>query len=288
MSSLSNNNYHKFSFNDFSFLDSQSEEFELVENWQKKGDKKSLHRIVNSHKKLVEKIAYGYQGYGLCMEELIAEGYVGMMQAVEKFEPERGFRLSTYATWWIRSAMQSYIFNSWSLVKLSKSKSSKKLFFGLRSYKNQKGYGDYLTQEQAQDISSHLSASIEEVYEMNERLKGADYSLNASVSNFDDSGGEWQDWIPDEKNNLEENLAQSDETHKIQKIVHKALEILSPREYHILMQRRFKEPPETLESLSIDLKISKERVRQIENKAYDKIHEELKSSVKRGSFFNHG
>ncbi len=288
MSSLSADNYQKFSFNDFSFLDSQLEEFQLVEDWKKKGDRRALQRLVNSHKKLVEKIAYGYKGYGLCIEELIAEGYVGMMQAVERFEPEKGFRLSTYATWWIRSAMQDYIFNSWSLVKFSKSKSSKKLFFGLRSYKNEKGYDDYLTKEQALDIATQLSTSIEEVYEMNERLKGSDHSLNASVSKGEDSGGEWQDWIPDEKNNLEENLAQSDETHKIQKTVHKALEILSPREHHILMQRRFKEPPTTLDDLSNELHISKERVRQIENRAYDKIHDTLKSSVNPRHFFHAG
>jgi RNA polymerase sigma-32 factor len=270
--------------NDFSFLNSCEEEFELVKKWREKGDTRAVNRLITSHKRLVEKIAYGYSGYGLCMEELIAEGYVGMMQAVEKFDTEKGFRLSTYASWWIKAAIQEYIFNSWSLVKFSTTKTTKKLFFGLRKYKNSQGYDDYLTPDQAKDIATHLDVPLKDVYEMNQRLKGGDHSLNAPMGSEEDAN-QWQDWIPDDKQNLEEKLAQSDEEHKIQKKVHAALEILDPREQHILIQRRFKEPPTTLDMLSEELKISKERVRQIENKAYDKIHDELKKTVNPKQFF---
>ena len=273
------------SFNDFDFDKDRSEEYILVQDWQKNKDKKAIEKLVLSHKKLVEKIAYGYRGYGLCPEELIAEGYVGLMQAAERFDIQKGFRFSTYALWWIKSNMKDYIFNMWSLVKVSSTKPHRKLFFQLRRHKNEKGYDRFLSQEQIDEMSDALNVDEKYVREMNDRMLGGDHSLNATVGYDEDSETEWQDWLTDDSSNLEDRLCQNNETKKIQEAVHKALSILSPRERDILIQRRFKEPSDTLDVIAESMGISKERVRQLENRAYDKVHDELKRIVPKELFY---
>ncbi len=256
------------------------QEFMLAKRWQDKEDVDSAHQLVTSHLRLVAKIAMGYRGYGLPVSELISEGNVGMMQAVKRFDPDRGFRLATYAMWWIRAAIQEYILHSWSLVKMGTTAAQKKLFFNLRRLKGQMQAiedGD-LKPEQVKKIAETLSVPEDDVVQMNRRLVAPDHSLNAPLRV--DSDGEWQDWLVDEDAvDQEQQLAESDEMGKRRELLMAALETLTDRERHILEERRLKDDPTTLEDLSQVYNISRERVRQIEVRAFEKLQRSIKNAA---------
>ncbi len=256
------------------------EEFMLAKRWREKEDVESAHKLVTSHLRLVAKIAMGYRGYGLPVSELISEGNVGMMQAVKRFDPDRGFRLATYAMWWIRAAIQEYILHSWSLVKMGTTAAQKKLFFNLRRLKGQMQAieeGD-LKPEQVKKIAETLSVPEDDVVQMNRRLVAPDHSLNAPLRV--DSDGEWQDWLVDENAvDQEQQLAESDELGKRRELLLAALETLTDRERHILEERRLKDDPTTLEDLSQVYNISRERVRQIEVRAFEKLQRAIKNAA---------
>ncbi len=250
------------------------QEFKLAKQWREEGDRDAVQILVTSHLRLVAKIAMGYRGYGLPVADLIAEGNMGMMQAVRKFEPDRGFRLSTYAMWWIKAAIQEYVLKSWSLVKIGTTAAQKKLFFNLRRIKNElKEYEDTdLTPAQVKDVATRLAVPEHEVISMNRRLGGPDNSLNAPRGGSDDgSTSEWQDWLQDDSADQESKVGDHEEHKQRQAMFRGAMESLNPRERHILAERRLREPPSTLEDLSQHYKISRERVRQIENRAFEKI-----------------
>ena len=250
------------------------EEYMLAKRWKEDGDVTAAHQLVTSHLRLVVRIAMGYRGYGLPLSELISEGNIGLMQGVRKFDPERGFRLSTYAMWWIKAAIQEFILHSWSLVKIGTTSAQKKLFFNLRKLKVRLRAFDThdLTPEQAASIAKSLSVTEAEVYEMNGRMSAGDHSLNAPIQT-DGDGGEWQDLLVDETTSPENALVTSDEFDKRHAVFTKALTLLSPRERDIFEQRRLQDEPLTLEDLSQKYGISRERVRQIENKAFEKIQQ---------------
>ncbi|TNE41340.1 MAG: RNA polymerase sigma factor RpoH [Alphaproteobacteria bacterium] len=255
------------------------EEYMLAKAWKDHGDTEAAHKMVTSHLRLVAKIAMGYRGYGLPVAELISEGNVGMMQAVKRFEPEKGFRLSTYAMWWIRAAIQEYILRTWSLVKMGTTAAQKKLFFNLRKIKGQIeaiDEGD-MTAEQVKTISKKLDVSEEEVINMNRRLTAPDHSLNAPMRA--DSEGEWMDWLEDESPDQETVFAESQELKNRRAMLTKAMDCLNERERHILTERRLKDEPQTLEDLSQHYNISRERVRQIEVRAFEKLQRAMKSKV---------
>jgi RNA polymerase sigma-32 factor len=256
-----------------------NEEYVLAKAWKDHEDSEAAHKMVTSHLRLVAKIAMGYRGYGLPVGELIAEGNVGMMQAVKRFEPEKGFRLSTYAMWWIRAAIQEYILRTWSLVKMGTTAAQKKLFFNLRKIKGQIQAiedGD-MTREQVETISTKLSVSEQEVINMNRRLSSPDHSLNAPMRA--DTDGEWMDWLEDETPNQETLYADSEELQARRKLLTQAMEHLNERERHILTERRLRDDPLTLEDLSQEYNISRERVRQIEVRAFEKLQKAIKSKV---------
>jgi RNA polymerase sigma-32 factor len=257
-----------------------NEEFMLAKRWQEHQDPDAAHRLITSHLRLVAKIAMGYRGYGLPINELIAEGNVGMMQAVKRFDPDRGFRLATYAMWWIRAAIQEYILHSWSLVKIGTTAAQKKLFFNLRRVKGQikaLEEGD-LTPEHVKTISDRLNVPAEDVVSMNRRLSAPDNSLNATLRS--DSEGEWQDWLVDETPNQEVRMADSEELSKRQKLLTNAMSSLNERERHILTERRLKDEPATLEDLSKEYDISRERVRQIEVRAFEKLQKSIRNAAR--------
>jgi RNA polymerase sigma-32 factor len=256
------------------------EEFMLAKRWREHKDPEAAHRLVTSHLRLVAKIAMGYRGYGLPINELIAEGNVGMMQAVKRFDPDRGFRLATYAMWWIRAAIQEYILHSWSLVKIGTTAAQKKLFFNLRRVKGQiKAIeeGD-LSPEQVKTISDRLAVPEEDVVTMNRRLAAPDNSLNAPVRA--EGEGEWQDWLVDDSPTQETRLAENEELSARQKLLGKALDGLNDRERHILIERRLKDEPATLEDLSKEYDISRERVRQIEVRAFEKLQKSIRNAAR--------
>jgi RNA polymerase sigma-32 factor len=256
------------------------EEFMLAKRWQEHQDPEAAHRLITSHLRLVAKIAMGYRGYGLPINELIAEGNVGMMQAVKRFDPERGFRLATYAMWWIRAAIQEYILHSWSLVKIGTTAAQKKLFFNLRRVKGQikaLEEGD-LTPEHVKTISDRLSVPSEDVISMNRRLSAPDNSLNAPLRS--ESDGEWQDWLIDETPNQESRMAENEELSKRQELLTSAMSNLNERERHILTERRLKDEPATLEDLSKEYDISRERVRQIEVRAFEKLQKSIRNAAR--------
>lgn len=256
-----------------------SEEYMLAKAWKDHEDTDAAHQMVTSHLRLVAKIAMGYRGYGLPVAELISEGNVGMMQAVKRFEPEKGFRLSTYAMWWIRAAIQEYILRTWSLVKMGTTAAQKKLFFNLRKIKGQIeaiDEGD-MTAEQVKTISTKLSVSEEEVVNMNRRLTAPDHSLNAPMRA--ESEGEWMDWLEDESPNQETIFAENEELQSRRVMLGQAMECLNEREQHILTERRLKDEPQTLEELSQHYSISRERVRQIEVRAFEKLQRAMKAKV---------
>jgi RNA polymerase sigma-32 factor len=257
-----------------------NEEFMLAKRWREHHDPEAAHRLVTSHLRLVAKIAMGYRGYGLPINELIAEGNVGMMQAVKRFDPDRGFRLATYAMWWIRAAIQEYILHSWSLVKIGTTAAQKKLFFNLRRVKGQiQAIEDvYLSPEQVKKIATRLEVPEEDVITMNRRLAAPDNSLNAPLK-FEGEG-EWQDWLEDETPSQESRMAESEEFSKRQVLLNSALSALNERERHILTERRLKDEPATLEDLSKEYDISRERVRQIEVRAFEKLQKSIRNAAR--------
>jgi RNA polymerase sigma-32 factor len=263
----------------FPLLDPQ-EEYMLAKRWREHQDTEAAHKLVTSHLRLVAKIAMGYRGYGLPISEVIAEGNIGLMQAVKRFEPERGFRLATYAMWWIRASIQEYILRSWSLVKMGTTAAQKKLFFNLRRVKGQieaLDEGD-LKPDQVKTIAHRLGVPEDEVVNMNRRLASPDSSLNAPVGG--ESESEWQDWLADDTLDQETRLAESEELEERRTLLSTALEELTPRERDILEARRLRDDPVTLEDLSVKYDISRERVRQIEVRAFEKLQEKMKAALR--------
>ncbi len=253
-----------------------NEEYMLAKRWREHGDTQAAHRLVTSHLRLVAKIAMGYRGYGLPLSELISEGNVGMMQAVKRFDPDRGFRLATYAMWWIRAAIQEYILHSWSLVKIGTTAAQKKLFFSLRKLKGQMKAieeGD-LSPEHVKKIATELNVPEVDVINMNRRLSSPDQSLNAPLRG--EGEGEWQDWLVDSEESQETKIAEQQETTRRHHLLERAMRTLNPRERDILSERRLRDEPMTLEDLSQKYGISRERVRQIEVRAFEKLQKTMK------------
>jgi RNA polymerase sigma-32 factor len=258
------------------------EEYMLAKAWAEREDSKAAHKLVTSHLRLAAKIAMGYRGYGLPQAEVISEANVGLMQAVKRFDPERGFRLATYAMWWIRASIQEYILRSWSLVKLGTTSAQKKLFFNLRKAKAKVGAleeGD-LRPENVARIATDLGVSETEVIDMNRRLSGSDASLNATVGSDGDSSTQWQDWLEDEDSDQAENYAERDELDTRRALLAQAMSVLNDRERDVLMARRLSDEPETLEDLSARYGVSRERIRQIEVRAFEKLQERMRQLAK--------
>ncbi|MBA4758948.1 RNA polymerase sigma factor RpoH [Sphingosinicella sp.] len=255
------------------------EEFMLAKRWREHQDTEAAHRLVTSHLRLVSKIAMGYRGYGLPVSELIAEGNIGLMQGVKKFEPDKGFRLATYAMWWIRASIQEFILRSWSLVKIGTTAAQKKLFFNLRRMKSQIGAleeGD-LKPEVVEKIAHDLNVTTDEVISMNRRMAmGGDASLNAPLRADTDGDGQWQDWLTDEGPIQDEIVAEREESSLRAALLAEAMAVLNERERHILTERRLAEEPKTLEELSQEYDISRERVRQIEVRAFEKLQKAIR------------
>ncbi len=257
------------------------EEYMLARRYAEYQDSAAAHKLVTSHLRLVAKIAMGYRGYGLPIGEVISEGNVGLMQAVKKFDPDKGFRLATYAMWWIRAAIQEYVLRSWSLVKMGTTANQKRLFFNLRKAKSRiqaLDDGD-LNPDQVKQIATQLGVSEDEVISMNRRL-GGDASLNAPIKASEGESGEWQDWLVDESNNAEDVLVEQDELDTRREMLKDALDILTAREKRIFMARRLEDNPVTLEELSGEFDISRERVRQIEVRAFEKVQKAMKNAAK--------
>lgn len=262
----------------FPMLEPQ-EEFVLAKSWREGGDRDAAHKLVTSHLRLVAKIAMGYRGYGLPVGEVVSEGNVGLMQAVKRFDPDKGFRLATYAMWWIRASIQEYILRSWSLVKMGTTAAQKKLFFNLRKMKGQiqaLEEGD-LKPDQVKQIATKLGVAEEDVVSMNRRLSG-DSSLNAPVRN-DSESGEWQDWLVDETTNQEAQLAENEELNHRRAMLHDAMDGLNDREKRIFEARRLQDTPLTLEELSSEFGVSRERIRQIEVRAFEKVQKAVTSAA---------
>jgi RNA polymerase sigma-32 factor len=262
----------------FPMLEPQ-EEYMLAKSWREHGDRDAAHRLVTSHLRLVAKIAMGYRGYGLPISEVISEGNVGLMQAVKRFEPDKGFRLATYAMWWIKAAIQEYILRSWSLVKMGTTANQKKLFFNLRKAKSRISAleeGD-LRPDQVQIIAKRLGVTEQDVVDMNRRL-GGDVSLNSPIREDGDSG-EWQDWLVDDSASQEARLAESEEADNRRKALGEALTVLNERERRIFEARRLADDPVTLEELADEFGVSRERVRQIEVRAFEKVQKAVKNRI---------
>ena len=259
---------------------SPEEEYMLAKRWKKRGDLKSAQKLITSHLRLVAKIAMGYRGYGLPVNEMISEGNIGLMQAVKKFEPEKGFKLATYAIWWIKASIQEYILRSWSLVKIGTTSAQKKLFFNLKKIKNQLSINNNsdLKKEHIEEISKRLNVKKEEVVSMNRRLSGKEKSLNDPVK--DESGTQWQDWLVD--NNIDQELALSKKQEFTQRknLMNDAMNILNDRERKILIARKLSDESSTLEDLSKKYKVSRERIRQIETKAFEKLQKAILTAAK--------
>ena len=263
----------------FPMLEPQ-EEYMLAKRYQEHDDRKAAHKLVTSHLRLVAKIAMGYRGYGLPIGEVVSEGNVGLMQAVKKFEPDRGFRLATYAMWWIKAAIQEYILRSWSLVKMGTTANQKRLFFNLRRLKGKiqaLDEGD-LKPEQVKEIATTLKVSEDEVVSMNRRLSG-DASLNAPIKASEGDSGQWQDWLVDDHDNQEEILIEQDELESRRALLANAMKVLNDRERRIFEARRLTEDPLTLEDLSAEFDISRERVRQIEVRAFEKVQDAVRKAA---------
>jgi len=258
----------------------KDQEFMLAQRWKEHQDPEAAHQLVTSHLRLVAKIAMGYRGYGLPIGEVISEGNVGLMQAVKKFEPDKGFRLATYAMWWIRASIQEYILRSWSLVKMGTTAAQKKLFFNLRKAKSQISAfeeGD-MRPEQVSAIATKLGVLNEEVISMNRRLSGPDSSLNAPMRS--DSESEWQDWLKDDQQVSQESALAESEEHTIRmSLLDEAMKELTDRERHILTERRLKDDPTTLEDLAAEYGVSRERVRQIEVRAFEKLQKAMRAAA---------
>ena len=262
----------------FPMLDAE-EEYMLAKNWKETGNLKSAEKLVTSHLRLVAKIAMGYKGYGLPVNEMISEGNIGLMQAVKKFEPEKGFRLATYAMWWIKASIQEYILRSWSLVKIGTTTAQKKLFFNLKKIKNQiapRSEGE-LRNEHVSEIARKLDVTENEVVSMNRRLAGKEQSLNAPIG---EDGDQWQDWVVDQDMDQELKFAQQEEMDQRKDLLKDSIKVLNEREKEILYSRRLTDEPLTLEDLSKKYKISRERIRQIENKAFEKLKKHMLNLAK--------
>ena len=254
------------------------DEYNLAKDWLDKNNTKAAHKLVTSHLRLVAKIAMGYRGYGLPVADLIAEGNIGMMHAVKKFDPERGFRLATYAMWWIKAAIQEFVLRSWSQVKIGTTASQKKLFFNLRKIKskiNALDDGD-LSPNQVNHIAKSLDVSEDDVISMNRRMLGGDHSLNAQMNKNDGEETEWQDLLTDDRENQETLFEKHEEKTIRSKLMIDALNLLKSREKDIIIKRRLTDNPMTLEDLSQEYKVSRERIRQIENRAFEKLQEAMK------------
>ncbi len=263
----------------FPMLDAE-EEYMLAKNWRENGNLQSAHKLVTSHLRLVAKIAMGYRGYGLPVNELISEGNIGLMQAVKKFDPDKGFRLATYAMWWIKASIQEYVLRSWSLVKMGTTTAQKKLFFNLKKLKNQiapNQEGD-LKDDQVNEISKRLDVDSEEVINMNRRMMGQEKSLNDPIKSGETD--EWQDWLVDDRLDQELLVSQKQEYDDKKELLKDALKILNEREKEIIEARRLSENPKTLEELSKKYKISRERIRQIETKAFEKLQKTMINASK--------
>ena len=259
---------------------SAEEEYLLAKNWKDNGDLKSAQKLVTSHLRLVAKIAMGYRGYGLPVSELVSEGNIGLMKAVKKFDQEKGFRLATYAMWWIKASIQEYILRSWSLVKMGTTTAQKKLFFNLKKIKNQlsaTSTGD-LKPEHVNEISKRLNVKKEEVISMNRRMSGKEKSLNDPIKDGD--GAEWQDWLTDDSLDQELKFSQNQELNERKKLMNQSIGILNQREKEILSARRLSENSSTLEDLSKKYKVSRERIRQIETKAFEKLQKAMLNAAK--------
>ena len=255
------------------------EEYMLAKSWRDRGDIRAAQKLVTSHLRLVAKIAIGYKGYGLPVSELVSEGNIGLMRAVKKFDPEKGFRLATYAMWWIKASIQEYVLRSWSLVKMGTTTAQKKLFFNLKKLKNQlapMSEGD-LKKEHVKEISKRLNVKEEEVVSMNRRLAGKEQSLNAKIGEGDD---EWLDWLSDNSLDQELRVSQNQEMRAKKELMNKSMDILNEREKEILTARRLSEEAVTLDELSKKYKISRERVRQIETKAFEKLQTTMLNATK--------
>ena len=263
----------------FPMLDAE-EEYMLAKNWRENGNLQSAHKLVTSHLRLVAKIAMGYRGYGLPVNELISEGNLGLMQAVKKFDPEKGFRLATYAMWWIKAAIQEYVLRSWSLVKMGTTTAQKKLFFNLKKIKNQIAVGQEgdLRDEQVKEISKRLDVDSHEVVNMNRRMMGQEKSLNDPIKSGETD--EWQDWLVDDSLDQELIISQKQEYDDKKELLNSAMKILNEREKEIITARRLSEEPQTLEDLSKKYKISRERIRQIETKAFEKLQKSMINASK--------
>tara|TARA_B100000963_G_scaffold236476_1_gene206708 strand:- start:6067 stop:6963 length:897 start_codon:yes stop_codon:yes gene_type:complete len=263
----------------FPMLDAE-EEYMLAKNWKEHGNLQSAHKLVTSHLRLVAKIAMGYRGYGLPVNELISEGNIGLMQAVKKFDPDKGFRLATYAMWWIKASIQEYVLRSWSLVKMGTTTAQKKLFFNLKKLKNQiapNQEGD-LKSDQVNEISKRLAVDSEEVINMNRRMMGQEKSLNDPIKSGESD--EWQDWLVDDRLDQELVISQKQEYDDKKELLKEAMKILNERETEIINARRLSENPKTLEELSKKYKISRERIRQIETKAFEKLQKSMINASK--------
>ena len=263
----------------FPMLDAE-EEYMLAKNWRENGNLQSAHKLVTSHLRLVAKIAMGYRGYGLPINEMISEGNIGLMQAVKKFDPDKGFRLATYAMWWIKAAIQEYVLRSWSLVKMGTTSAQKKLFFNLKKIKNQiaPGQDGDLRDEQVKEISKRLDVDTDEVVNMNRRMMGQEKSLNDPIKSGETD--EWQDWLVDESLDQELLISQQQEYDDKKELLKSAMEILNAREREIITARRLIENPLTLEDLSKKYQISRERIRQIETKAFEKLQKSMINASK--------
>ena len=263
----------------FPMLDAE-EEYMLAKNWRENGNLQSAHKLVTSHLRLVAKIAMGYRGYGLPVNELISEGNIGLMQAVKKFDPEKGFRLATYAMWWIKASIQEYVLRSWSLVKMGTTTAQKKLFFNLKKLKNQIAPGQEgdLKDEQVNEISQRLDVKTEEVVNMNRRMMGHEKSLNDPIKSGETD--EWQDWLVDSSLDQELVVSQRQEYNDKKELLNSAMKILNEREKEIIKERRLSENPKTLEELSKKFNISRERIRQIETKAFEKLQKSMINASK--------
>ena len=263
----------------FPMLDAE-EEYMLAKNWKEHGNLQSAHKLVTSHLRLVAKIAMGYRGYGLPVNELISEGNIGLMQAVKKFDPDKGFRLATYAMWWIKAAIQEYVLRSWSLVKMGTTTAQKKLFFNLKKIKNQIAPGQEgdLKDEQVEEISKRLDVDGKEVINMNRRMMGQEKSLNDPIKKGESD--EWQDWLVDDSLDQELIISQKQEYNDKKDLLDNAMKILNERETEIIKARRLSESPATLDELSKKFKISRERIRQIETKAFEKLQKSMINASK--------
>ena len=263
----------------FPMLDAE-EEYMLAKNWRENGNLQSVHKLVTSHLRLVAKIAMGYRGYGLPVNEMISEGNIGLMQAVKKFDPDKGFRLATYAMWWIKASIQEYVLRSWSLVKMGTTSAQKKLFFNLKKIKNQiaPGQDGDLRDEQVKEISKRLDVDSDEVVNMNRRMMGQEKSLNDPIKSGETD--EWQDWLVDESLDQELLISQQQEYDDKKELLKSAMKILNEREKEIIIARRLNEIPSTLEDLSKKYKISRERIRQIETKAFEKLQKSMINASK--------